>query len=211
MSGKLMDPVLELHGSDGNVIASNDNWNEHRADVLATGIEPSSDYESAIVTTLDPGAYTAILRGTANSSGIAVFEIYDLSPSVTSKMANISSRGRIDGGDNVMIGGLIVGGSEATDVIVRALGPSLGKVGVANALADPMLELYDGNGVLLAQNDDWRQSQETPLIQSGLAPSDDAESAMFLVLQPGAYTAIVRGKDNGNGVGLVEVYNLDTK
>lgn len=209
MPGKLVDPVLELHGSDGNSMGGNDNWNEHRNDVLATGIEPSSDYESAIVATLDPGAYTAILRGTANSSGIGVFEIYDVTPSSSSKLANISSRGRVDGGDNVMIGGLIVGGAEPTDLIVRALGPSLGKLGVGNALADPTLEVYDANGVLLAQDDDWRQGQETQLITSGLAPTEDAESAILLTLKPGAYTAIVRGKNDSPGVGLVEVYNLD--
>jgi hypothetical protein len=209
LPGKLLDPILELHGPDGRTIASNDNWNEHRNDVLATGIAPLSDYESALVATLAPGAYTAVLRGTANSSGIAVLELYDLASWNSAEFANIATRGKVDGGDNVMIGGFIVGGGQPTDVIVRALGPSLGKAGVANAVDDPMLEMYDGNGVLLAQDDDWRASQEQVLLQKGLAPADERESAMFLTLQPGAYTAVVRAKNNGAGVGLVEVYNLD--
>ena len=108
-----------------------------------------------------------------------------------------------------MIGGFIVGGNQPTNVVVRAIGPSLTNFGVAGSLADPMLEVHDGNGVLLAQDDDWRMYQEQQLTQTGLAPSDDRESAMLLLLQPGAYTAIVRGKNNGTGVGLVEVYNLD--
>ena len=209
LPGKLLDPVLELHGPDGRIIASNDNWNEHRNDVLATGIAPSSDYESALVATLAPGAYTAVLRGTANTSGIAVLELYDLASWNSAELANIATRGKVDGGDNVMIGGFIVGGGQPTDVIVRALGPSLNKAGLANVVDDPMLEVYDGNGLLLAQDDDWRLYQEQVLLQKGLAPADDREAAMFLTLQPGAYTAVVRAKNNGTGVALVEVYNLN--
>jgi hypothetical protein len=108
-----------------------------------------------------------------------------------------------------MIGGFIIGGTQSTRVVVRAIGPSLAHYGVADAVADPTLEVHDGNGVLIAGDDDWRQYQESLLLQNGLAPSDDRESAMFLVLQPGAYTAVVSGKNNTTGVGLVEVYNLD--
>ncbi|HYJ03794.1 MAG TPA: hypothetical protein VEX43_01580, partial [Chthoniobacterales bacterium] len=132
-----------------------------------------------------------------------------LSADSNSRLANISTRGVVESGDNVMIGGFIIGGGESTNVAVRAIGPSLGTHGVSGALSDPMLEVYNANGGLLAHDDDWRMFQQQQLIDSGLAPADDRESAMLLYLQPGAYTAIVRGKNNGIGVGLVEVYNLD--
>jgi hypothetical protein len=211
VSGKLADPVLELHDGTGALIGQNDNWNAHRADVLATGIPPSDEHESVIVATLLPGNYTVVVRGLNQSSGVALVEAYDLSSNSNSKLANISTRGKVETGDNVMIGGFIIGGDQQTNIVVRAIGPSLTQSNVAGALADPMLEVHDGNGALLAQDDDWRMYQEQPLIDSGLAPKDDRESAMILSLQPGNYTAIVRGKDNSTGVGLVEVYNLDSK
>jgi hypothetical protein len=211
LAGRLIDPILELHGPDGKLIAGNDNWNEHRDDVLATDIPPRDEYESAIVATLPPGAYTAIVRGASATSGIAVVEIYDLSASTTSQIANISTRGKVDGGDNILFGGMIVGGNEVTKVAIRALGPSLISNGVANALSDPTLEVYDGHGTLIAQNDDWRSSQSQQLIDSGLSPPDDREAAVVLSLPPGNCTAVVRGKNSGSGVALVEIYNLDSK
>jgi hypothetical protein len=138
-------------------------------------------------------------------------ELYDLTSDSNSKLANISTRGKVETGDNVMIGGFILGGDQVTNVAVRAIGPSLINFNIAGALTDPMLEVHNGNGALLAQDDDWRMYQEQALIDSGLAPTDDRESAMILSLQPGAYTAIVRGKNDSSGVGLVEVYNLDAK
>jgi hypothetical protein len=190
------------------MITENDNWNSHRAEVLATGIAPFDEYESAIVTNLQPGAYTAILRGFGSSAGVAVVEAYDLDTSTNSRLANISTRGKVEAGDNVMIGGCIIGGYESTKVGIRAIGPSLLNSGVSGPLVDPTLDLYNGNGALLAQNDDWRTSQEQALIDSGLAPTDDRESAMIVSLVPGGYTAIVRGKNDMTGVALVEVYNL---
>jgi hypothetical protein len=206
---KLADPVLQLFDSSGALVAQNDNWNAHRNDVIATGVPPSDEHEAVIAISLAPGSYTAVVRGLNSTSGVALVEAYDLSPAANSKLANISTRGKVEGGDNVMIGGFIAGGDRETLVVVRAIGPSLVDFGVANALKDPTLELHDGNGALLAQNDDWRLSQEQQLIQAGLAPIDDRESALLLSLQPGAYTAIVRGKDANSGVGLVEIYNLD--
>jgi hypothetical protein len=206
---KLADPVLQLFDGSGAVVAQNDNWNAHRNDVIATGLPPSDEHEAVITTSLPPGSYTAVVRGLNNTSGVALVEAYDLSPAANSKLANISTRGKVEGGDNVMIGGFIAGGDQETQVVVRAIGPSLVNFGIANALTDPTLELHDGNGALLAQNDDWRLSQEQQLIQAGLAPTDDRESALLLSLQPGAYTAIVRGKNISSGVGLVEIYNLD--
>lgn len=209
LNGKLADPVLQLFDSSGAMIAQNDNWNAHRTDVLATGIPPGDEHEAVITLTLPPDSYTAIVRGVNGGSGVALVEVYDLASKTASKLANISTRGKIEAGDNVMIGGFILGGDQTTTVVVRAIGPSLTNFGVGAALSDPMLGVHDGNGALLAQDDDWRQYQEQPLIDSGLAPTDDRESAMLLSLQPGAYTAIVRGKDSASGVGLVEVYNLD--
>jgi hypothetical protein len=209
--GKLADPVLQLYDSTGALIAQNDNWNAHRAEVITTGLPPLDEHEAVIATTLPPGSYTAVVRGVNNASGVALVEVYDLSANSTSKLANISTRGKVEAGDNVMIGGFILGGDQVTSVVVRAIGPSLSNFGVNGALTDPKLEVYDGNGTLLAQDDDWRMYQEAQLIQTGLAPTDDREAAMLLFLQPGAYTAIVRGKNDTAGIGLVEVYNLDAK
>ena len=210
LNGKLTDPVLQLFDSTGALIAENDNWNAHRTDVLKTRIPPTDEHEAVIAADLPPVSYTELVRGVSGTSGIALVEVYDLSATSNSKLANISSRGKVQAGDNVMIGGFIVGGrDQPTSVVVRAIGPSLASFGIGDVLSDPMLEVYDGNGALLAQDDDWRMYQEAQLVQTGLAPTDDRESAMLLSLQPGAYTAIVRAKSDASGVGLVEVYNLD--
>jgi hypothetical protein len=202
------DPVLDLHDSTGAIVVTNDNWNSHRADVLATGLAPSDEHEAVIVTTLAPGNYTAILHGLNGATGTALFELYDVDPT-NSTIANISTRSNVQTGDNVMIGGFIIGGDQPTKVIVRAIGPSLTQSGIGDALLDPVLELHDGSGNLVTQNDDWRSDQEQAITDSGLAPSDDRESAILTTLAPGGYTAIVRGKNNTTGVALVEVYNLE--
>ncbi len=208
LAGKLADPTLELHGPDG-LLATNDNWNEHRQEILLTTVPPTNEREAAIVATLDPGAYTAIVRGLGETSGVASVELYDLNPASDSRIANISTRGRVETGDNVMIGGFILSGPDSTKVIVRALGPSLGDRGVAGALADTTLELYNGNGAQLAANDDWQTDQAQEIIDSTVPPEDPRESAIVRTLTPGAYTAIVRGKAASSGVALVEVYNLE--
>jgi hypothetical protein len=206
--GKLADPVLQLFDSAGGLIGQNDNWNAHRSEVIATGIPPGDERDAVLVTTVQPGSYTAVLSGVNGAAGVALIEAYDLTPGPSSRLANISTRGKVETGDNVMIGGFILGGEETTPVVVRAIGPSLTNFGIGGALADPMLEVHDGNGGLVAVDDDWREYQAGPLTEIGLAPVDDRESAMLLVLPPGPYTAVVRGKSNGTGVGLVEVYNL---
>ncbi|MEY2483999.1 MAG: hypothetical protein QOK24_2527 [Verrucomicrobiota bacterium] len=211
LPGKLADPALELRDATGALVGKNDNWNARRADVLATGFAPLDEHEAVIAATLHPGSYTAVVRGVNSTSGVALVELYDLTANSNSKLANISTRGKVENGDNVMIGGFILGGDQPTIVAVRAIGPSLANYGIAHATLDPILQVHDGNGVLFAQDDDWRTYQEQALIDSGLAPTDNRESAMLLSLQPGAYTAIVRGKDDSVGVGLVEVYNLDAK
>jgi hypothetical protein len=213
--GALRDPTLELHDHTNATIAFNDNWKDSQQSAIqATGLAPSDDRESAIVQTLAPGAYTAIVRGSGNTSGIGLIEAYDLDPSANSKLANISTRGFVSTGDDVMIGGFIVGGglgvngAGSEEVVVRGIGPSLTRAGVPNALQDPTLELHDGNGALVASNDNWRATQQSEIQATGLAPSDDRESAILATLVQGNYTVILRGKNNTTGVGLVEVYKV---
>ena len=208
LPGRLADPTLELRDGAGALILSNDNWMDSQAqEIIDTGIPPSSNLEAAIVATLAPGSYTAIMRGAGNTTGIGVVEVYDLALNVPARLANISSRGFIQTGDDVMIGGFITG-NQATPLIVRAIGPSLTQLGVANAQADPTLELHDSSGALIAFNNDWRDTAEIAIAATGIPPSDNKESAILATLAPGNYTAIVRGLNNTTGVGLVEVYHL---
>ncbi|HMG06847.1 MAG TPA: choice-of-anchor Q domain-containing protein, partial [Chthoniobacterales bacterium] len=209
--GSLADPVIEVHGSSGELLATNDNWQEAatRQEIIDSGLAPVNDLEPALWGILNPGAYTVVVRGKNNLTGISLFEVYDLDRTAVSKLANISSRGLVGTGDDVMIGGTIIDGNTSGGVLFRALGPSLTNFGIANGLGDPILELYDGNGGLIAVNHDWRDDQEAEISNTGLAPSNDLESAIVRDLTPGPYTAIVRGKDNGPGIAVVEVYNLN--
>jgi len=205
--GKLANPTLELYDAAG-LLLSNDDWKTtQQAEIQATNIPPPNDLESAIIATLpaDNSAYTAIVRGANNATGVGLIEVYDLDRTVGSKLANISTRGLVQTGDNVMIGGLIVAGADPQEVIVRAIGPSLP---LSGKLSDPMLELYDGNGVLAQANDNWRSDQEEEIL-STLPPTNDLESAIVRTLSPGLYTAIVRGVGNSTGIALVEVYGLN--
>jgi uncharacterized delta-60 repeat protein len=209
VAGALADPVLELRNSSGGLIASNDNWrSDQEAEIIATTIPPGNDLESAIVATLpaNNSAYTAIVRGVNGSTGIGVVEAYDLDRAADSKLANISTRGLVQTEDNVLIGGLIVLGGNPLEVVVRAIGPSLA---VSGALEDPTLELRNGNGVLIASNDNWRSDQEEEITATTIPPSNDLESAIVRSLAPGNYTAIVRGVNDTTGVALVEVYGLN--
>ena len=209
----LADPVLQLHGPGGFVTITNDNWKDdaaQQAAILATGIAPSSDLESAIDTTLLPGAYTAILSGKNNTSGVALIEVYDLSPAVPAKLANISTRAFVSTGSDIVIAGFSLGGHTGDGrVVARGIGPSLAAVGVANVLADPMLELRDGNGALVMSDNNWQDNpvQAAELTAAGLAPANPMESALVATLSPGLYTALLSGTNNGTGIGLVEVYD----
>jgi hypothetical protein len=211
-AGVLANPTLELRNSSGALIFSNDNWRigGQEAEIIATGIPPGNDLESAIVADLpaNNAAYTAIMRGVNNGTGIGVVEVYDLDRTVDSKLGNISTRGLVGTGDNVLIGGMIVLGQNPLRVIVRALGPSLP---VPGALGNPTLELRDGDGALVAFNDDWRDDplQESEINATGIPPTNDLESAMVKNLAPGSYTAIVRGLDDTTGVAVVEAYGLN--
>jgi len=204
----LADPVLELFDSTGQMIAKNNNWTSLAADTVPAGLEPTNPAESVIALSLPPGNYTAVLQGANNSSGNALCELFDLAPA-NSTILNISTRGQVGSGDDVMIGGFIVGGTDPSKVIVRAIGPSLTAAGVAGALADPILELHNSDGSLIFQNDNWRSNQEEQIIASSVPPTDNMESAIVATLNPGAYTAIVRGAGDTTGVALVEVYALN--
>ena len=194
------------------MIASNDNWRDDTvsaAQLQANGLAPHSDLESGIVATLSPGTYTAIVSGTNNSTGMGLIEIYDLDQTNTALLGNISTRGLVRTGNDILIGGFILGGSSGqAKILIRAMGPSLSKAGISNALVNPTLELRDSNGLLLQKNDNWKDQQRTDIESTGLAPTDDREAAMLATLPPGAYTAIAAGQDGTMGVGVVEVFNL---
>jgi len=223
----LANPTLELHDGAGALIASNDNWQrtiiggiitgDQRRDIRNSGHAPGDGRESAIIADLPGGNYTAIVRGVNDTAGVALVEVYDLSPETNSILANLSTRSFVQTGDNVMIGGFIVQGTAAKRVIVRAIGPELTQYGVPNILSDPTLELHDHAGALIASNDNWQHTiiggvitanQVADIQNSGHAPTAPTESAIIAELQPGNYTAIVRGVNDTTGVGLVEVYDL---
>jgi hypothetical protein len=206
--GKMLDPTLELHDSSGVLIGFNDNWRDsaNSAAITESGVAPADVNESAILMTLAPGSYTAIVGGANQSTGTAVVEVYDLDGAADSKLANISTRAFVQTDDGVLIGGLIVVGQSAMDVIVRAIGPSLP---IPGAMADPTLELRDASGTLLTSNDDWRSTQQTAILATGVAPTRDAEAAIVATFSPGPYTAIVRGANGTTGVAVVEVYQLN--
>jgi YVTN family beta-propeller protein len=218
LSGVLADPTLELHDSTTATIATNDDWqttqiggvitSNQASEIQSRGLAPGQPAESVIIAVLAPGNYTAIVRGKNNTTGVAVVEAYDLDQTADSKLGNIATRGFVQTNANVMIGGTIVTGNASANVLVRARGPSLANSGVPNPLADPMLELRDASGTLESSNDDWRTSQETAIQNTGLAPTDNAESAILTTVAPGQHTAIVRGKNNGTGVAIVEIFQL---
>jgi hypothetical protein len=208
-SDTLSDPTLELRNGDGTLLDSNDNWitSANKQAIMDTGIPPSNDFESAIIATLpaNGAGYTAIVRGANNSTGIGVVEAYDLDRSVDSKLANISTRGFVSTGDNVLIAGMIVLGTQSQKVLVRAIGPSLP---LGGKIADPTLELRDQNGGLLEANDNWVDSPNKQAIMDILPPPNDKESAIVRTLPPASYTAIVRGVNDTTGIAVVEVYAL---
>jgi hypothetical protein len=209
-AGALADPVIELHDSTGELLAANDNWRDGiYQEQVASALPPANDLEPALWGILNPGAYTVVVRGNNDATGIGLFEVYDLDQAVDSKLGNISTRGFVGTDNDVMIGGTIIVGATSARVLFRAIGPSLANFGVSNALEDPVLELYNGNGVLIASNHDWRNDQEAEIIATGLAPSNNLESAIVRDLAPGPYTAIVRGTSDTTGVALVEAYNLN--
>jgi hypothetical protein len=208
--GALQNPLLELRDSRGTLIATNDDWgtSPQKDAISASGLAPGDARESAILMTLNPGTYTAIVRGVGNTTGLGLVEIYDLSPAPNSTLANLSSRGSVGPDNDALIGGIIVLGVAPQTVILRAIGPDLAEKGVAGSLADPVIELHNANGVLLASNDNWRSNQEAEIMATGVAPHDDRDAAILRALAAGNYTAVVRGAGNSTGVALVEAYAL---
>jgi hypothetical protein len=207
--GRLMDPFIELHDNAGRLIQSNDNWrSDQQQEIQATGLAPGDDHEAAIVLTLAPDTYTVVLRGTNNTSGIGLIEVYDLSPTTESELGNLSVRANVLTNDNVLIDGLILRGGLPKRVLFRAIGPELNGV-VPNPLQDPVMELHGENGALLMSNDNWRDASNANDIQAtGMAPKDDRESAILVTLPPANYTTIVRGKNNTTGIALNEAFKL---
>ena len=211
VTGALLDPTLELRDSSGGLVVSNDNWGTAaNAQSIPANLRPPNAHESAILATLIPGSYTAIVRGVNNTTGVALVEAYDFDTTGTSRLTSISTRGLVQTNSNVMIAGVIVQ-TNSEKVIVRALGPTLASFGITNPLADPTVELHDANGNLLASNDNWKTTQQTEITASGYAPPNDLESAIVSTLAPGNYTAIVRGVNGTTGVALVEVYALQAQ
>jgi hypothetical protein len=208
----LADPFLELYASGSSPIAVNNNWRDtHEAEIKATELPPTNDLEAAIDTTLTPGKYTAVVSGNNGGTGVALVEVYDLNQSA-GKLANISTRALVGTGDDIAIAGFILGNNGGSaPLVIRGIGPSLPSAGVKNPLPNPALELRDADGVLLAANNDWQDNptQAAKLVAAGLAPSDNRESGLAVTLPPGSYTALLVGENNSNGIGLVEVYNVD--
>ena len=229
IQGALQDPTLEIYSNSGTKLASNDNWQttqinglitaDQSGDIAAAGLAPSNPKESVVIVTLGPGAFTAIVRGAGNTTGTGLVEVYQLdnggmttwsSTDDGAKLINLSTRGQVLAGEQVMIAGMIVQGNTSKKVAVRAIGPSLSNAGVSGALQNPVLNLYDSNGTAISSNDDWQVGQQAAdIAQPGLAPQNSKEAAIVAMLAPGNYTAIVSGFNDTTGVGLVEVYDLD--
>lgn len=207
ITGALSDPVIELHRGDGAIAATNNDWKETQAtEIQGTGLAPADDREAAIVASLDPGAYTVVLSGRNNTTGLGLIEAYDIDQTSAARLLNLSARGRVQTQDNIMIGGVILGGTDYARVIFRGLGPSMP---VVEALADPVLELHDGNGNTIRANDDWKQNQAGEIQMSALAPTNDREAAIIGNFPPGNYTVILRGKNGSSGIGLLEAYKVN--
>lgn len=215
LTNALYDPTITVFDSNQQQIAMNDDWftGANAATIASFHLDPPNSRESALYLTLQPGAYTAVVQSfsdaqTPPSNGVGLFELYDLQ-TTGGRAGNISTRGEVLGGDNVLIGGFIVGGTADKTIIARAIGPSLGAAGVANPLPDPSLELHNSDGALLQSNNDWQAGPDAQTIAAdGLAPADPKESALLATLAPGAYTAIVSGTNGATGIGLVEIYDI---
>ena len=211
LSGVLRDPILRVYDSSGALIAINDNWQsdpQHFV-VESNGLAPANLSEPAIARSLAPGRYTVIVTGADPTPGIGLVEVYDISAQANSKFVNMSTRGSVGTHDNILISGFIIGDVESATVIVRALGPTLTSYGVSGVLSDPTLAIYDSHGVVIASNDNWQDNPNAIYLQkNGLAPANASEAALVLHLPAGKYTAVVRGANDGTGVGLAEVYTL---
>jgi len=209
LPGSLSNPLIELHDSTGALLASNDDWmnSPQKDEIISRGLAPEDPSESALLTSLAPGNYTTILRDADGGTGIGLVELYATDASSPANPVNISTRGFVQTGNNVLIGGFILGGTNTQHLAIRAIGPSLVAAGITNPLLDPLLELHDQNGALIETNDNWKANQ-AEVEATGLAPSDDRESVIVTTLSPGNYTAVVRDANGLTGVALVEAYDI---
>lgn len=206
ITGVMPNPTLKLYDGSGSLITTNDDWKStQEAAITATQLAPPNDLEAAILATLQPGAYTVIQADATGAPGVGLLEAYDLNPLASSRLLNLSTRGLVQTGTRALIAGCSVA-ADSNDVVVRALGPSLRALGVDNALADPVVTLYDSNANVIAANDNWKDSQQSALESTGLQPPDDLDAAILARLPRGNYTAIVTGKNGSAGIGLVEIY-----
>jgi hypothetical protein len=213
----LANPRLEIHDAGNATVATNDDWSttalgglitaDQAPEIAASGIAPGDNLESAVILSLPPGSYTAVVRGADNSVGTGVVDAYDLSPTSPARLANFATRGLIQPGDKLMIAGFIVQNGPVR-AVVHAAGPSLAAFGIFNALPDTTLQLRNQDGAIVRENDDWKTDQQQELMNTGLQPSNDLEAALVETLPPGQYTAQVRGKPEATGIGLVEIYSL---
>jgi hypothetical protein len=207
----LADPRIELHASDGTIV-ENDNWQDDgNATYIPQELRPANANESALLRWLGPGSYTAVLKGANNTAGNALIEVYDFDDLTAARLSNLSTRCFVQKGDNVVIAGLIVNGSNPERLVIRGLGPSLAAppFNVPQALVDPFLDLRDSNGGSVSVNDNWQDTQATQIQATGLAPSNRSESAIDVTVAPGSYTAILSGTNGASGNGLVEIYALN--
>jgi hypothetical protein len=217
ISDALANPTLEIHDVNGATVATNNDWKttlvgglitgNQFAEINGSGVAPGNDLESAVIVALEPGNYTAVVRGAGNTLGTGVVDAFDLDAGSTARLANIATRGLIQPGDGLMIAGFIVQNGPVK-VVVRGIGPSLTQFGIANALPDTTLQLRDQQGAIVLENDDWKSGQPQELQDIGLQPSHDLEAALVTTIQPGQYTAQLRGKGNASGIGVVQVYFL---
>jgi hypothetical protein len=213
----LQNPTLEIRDGSNVLIATNNNWRnsevfgivtgDQSGEIEASGLAPGDDRESAIIADLIPGSYTAIVRGVGNTTGTGVVDAYDMSASAPARLANVATRGLIQPGDKLMIAGFIIQNGDVR-AVVRAIGPSLTAFGISNALPDTTIQIRDQSGTIVIENDDWESDQKQELEDTGLQPSDPLEAAVVTMLQPGQYTAQVRGKPETTGIGVVQVYFL---
>jgi hypothetical protein len=211
MPGRLADPILELHDATGAIISTNDNWRDAQAaEIESSGLAPGDEKDAVIVAFLSAGSYTAVLRGAGGGSGVGLMEVYDLDQRGDSRVVNLSARAFVGTDDDVLIGGLI-GQSVSKLLLLRALGPELSSRGITAGSENPVLELHDSNGAILAANDNWKDAPNSSEIAAdGLAPLDDREAAILISFPPGAYTAIVRNfGGTGTGVAVLEMYLLN--
>ena len=217
---------MTVRNSFGEAVVSNDDWQVPQAitsaaqargaqgiAIVGTGLTPSDPREATVALSLPPGAYTAVVSGNGGEQGVALIKVYELDPAGTaaasSHVVNVSTRGRVLGGDNVMIGGFVVRGRmTARNLLVRALEPSLAAAGVSEALADPTLEIRHAAGQPVAFVDDYDQGTTSLATLGALKPNDAREAAVRVSLTPGTYTAVVRGKNGQTGVSRVEAYEV---